>query len=410
MARSKIATLIAACLMWTTAATPSVSQVSDDVVRIGVLNDMSGPYADITGRSSLIAVQMAVEDFGGSVLGRKIEVISADHQNKPDVGSAIVRRWYDEGGVDIVVGLGASSVALAVRAYAREKGRLDIATSSGTSDLTGTACSPTGFHWMHDTYALAKTLATAAVRNGGTSWFFVTADYSFGHVLERDAARFVEAAGGTVVGRVRAPINSSDFSSFLLQAQASGARIIGLANGGNDTINAIKTAREFGIVGGRGNQSLASLLLMITDVHALGLDAAQGMLLSEGFYWDQSDETRGFATRFFARRNLMPNMMNAADYSATMHYLKAVQAAGTDEPRAVAAAMRSLPINDATLRNGRIRSDGRVERDMYLFRVKKPGESRGPWDLYEQVATVPFADAFRPLSEGGCPTAAASRQ
>ncbi len=409
MAKLKLATLITACLLWAAAATPSASQVSDDTVRIGVLNDMSGPYADITGRSSLIAVQMAVEDFGGTVLGRKIEVLSADHQNKPDVGSAIVRRWYDEGGVDVVVGLGASSVALAVRAYAREKGKLDIATSSGSSDLTGTACSPTGFHWMHDTYALAKTLATAAVRNGGTSWFFVTADYSFGHVLERDAARFVEAAGGNVVGRVRAPINSTDFSSFLLQAQASGARIIGLANGGNDTINTIKTAREFGIVGGRGNQSLASLLLMITDVHALGLEAAQGMLLSEGFYWDQSDEARAFSTRFLARRNLMPNMMNAADYSATLHYLKAVQAAGTDEPRAVAAAMRSLPINDATLTNGRIRSDGRVERDMYLFRVKKPGESRSAWDLYERVATVPFAEAFRPLSEGGCPTAAASR-
>ncbi|MGQ3353151.1 MAG: ABC transporter substrate-binding protein [Phreatobacter sp.] len=409
MPRPKLAPLIAACLLWAAAATPALSQVSDEAVRIGVLNDMSGPYADITGRSSLIAVQMAVEDFGGTVLGRKIEVLSADHQNKPDVGSAIVRRWYDERGVDVVVGLGASSVALAVRSYTREMGKLDIATSSGSSDLTGTACSPTGFHWMHDTYALAKTLATAAVRNGGNSWFFVTADYSFGHVLERDAARFVEAAGGTVLGRVRAPINSTDFSSFLLQAQASGARIIGLANGGNDTINTIKTAREFGIVGGRGNQSLASLLLMITDVHALGLEAAQGMLLTEGFYWDQSDEARAFSQRFLARRNLMPNMMNAADYSATLHYLKAVQAAGTDEPRAVAAAMRSLPINDATLKNGRIRSDGRVERDMYLFRVKAPGQSRSPWDLYEQVATVAFADAFRPLSEGGCPTAVTSR-
>jgi branched-chain amino acid transport system substrate-binding protein len=405
---SKLTTLIAACLIGAATPAPSAAQISDDTVRIGVLNDMSGPYADITGQSSLIAVQMAVEDFGGTVLGRKIEVLSADHQNKPDIGSAIIRRWYEQGGVDIVVGLGASSVALAVRSYTRERGKLDIATSSGSSDLTGTACSPTGFHWMHDTYALAKALATATVRSGGTSWFFVTADYSFGHVLERDAARFVEAAGGSVMGRVRAPINSTDFSSFLLQAQSSGARIIGLANGGNDTINTIKTAREFGIVGGRGNQSLASLLLMITDVHSLGLDTAQGMLLSEGFYWNQSDETRAFSTRFFARRNLMPNMMNAADYSATLHYLKAVQAAGTDEPQAVASAMRRLPINDATLSNGRIRSDGRVERDMYLFRVKKPSESRSAWDLYEQVATVPFADAFRPLSEGGCPLAAAS--
>jgi branched-chain amino acid transport system substrate-binding protein len=409
MFRSKIAAMIVATALGTAAPGPLAAQISDDVVRIGVLNDMSGPYADITGRSSLIAVQMAVEDFGGTVLGRKIEVLSADHQNKPDVGSAIARRWYDETGVDLVMGLGASSVALAVRAYAREKGKLDIATSSGSSDLTGPACSPTGFHWMHDTYALAKTLATAAVRNGGTSWFFVTADYSFGHVLERDAARFVEAAGGSVVGRVRAPINSTDFSSFLLQAQASGARVIGLANGGNDTINTIKTAREFGMAGGRGNQSLASLLMMITDVHALGLEAAQGMLLSEGFYWDQNDDTRAFSARFLARRNLMPNMMNAADYSAALHYLKAVQAAGTDEPRAVAAAMRSLPINDATLKNGRIRSDGRVERDMYLFRVKTPSGSRSAWDLYEQVAIVPFAEAFRPLAEGGCPIAVTSR-
>lgn len=408
MTPSKFATLVAACLVWAHAATPSVAQFSGDTVKIGVLNDMSGPYADITGQSSLIAVQMAAEEFGGSVLGRKIEVIAADHQNKPDVGSAIARRWYDQDGVDVVVGLGASSVALAVRSYAREKGKLDIATSSGSSDLTGTACSPTGFHWMHDTYALAKTLATATVKSGGSSWFFVTADYSFGHVLERDAARFVEAAGGRVIGRVRAPINSTDFSSYLLQAQASGAKIIGMANGGNDTINTVKTAREFGLVGGATQQRLASLLVMITDVHALGLEAAQGMLLTEGFYWDQTDETRGFANRFLARRKLMPNMMNAADYSATLHYLKAVQSAGTDEPVAVAAAMRSLPINDATLKNGKIRSDGRVERDMYLFRVKTPSESRGAWDLYEQIATVPFGDAFRPLSEGGCALAAAA--
>lgn len=407
MSPSKLATCVAACLAVVAVTSPSRAQLSDDRVKIGVLNDMSGPYADITGQSSLIAVQMAVEDFGGEVLGRKVEVVAADHQNKPDVGAAIARRWYDQDGVDVVVGLGASSVALAVRSYARERGKLDIATSSGSSDLTGPACSPTGFHWMHDTYALAKTLATATVRNGGKSWYFVTADYSFGHVLERDAARFVEEAGGQVAGRVRAPINSTDFSSYLLQAQASGAQIIGLANGGNDTINSVKTAREFGIVGGTGKQSLASLLMMITDVHALGLESAQGMLLSEGFYWDQSDETRAFANRFLARRKLMPNMMNAADYSATLHYLKAVKESGTDEPKAVAAAMRRIPISDATLKNGRIRADGRVERDMYLFRVKKPGDSRSAWDLYEQVSTVPFAEAFRPVSEGGCSLTAA---
>jgi branched-chain amino acid transport system substrate-binding protein len=309
--------------------------------------------------------------------------------------------------VDVIVGVGASSVALAVRSYARDKGRLDIMTSTGSSDLTGVACSPTGFHWMHDTYALAKTLATATVKNGGSTWFFVTADYSFGHVLEQDASRFVTEAGGRVLGKVRAPINSADFSSYLLQAQSSEAKIIALANGGNDTVNVIKTAREFGIVGGASSQTLASLLLMITDVHALGSEAAQGMLLSEGFYWDRTDEARSFSTRFLARRKLMPNMMNAADYSAALHFLKSVQAAGTDEPRAVAAAMRSLPINDMTIKNGKIRADGRVERDMYLFRVKKPSEVRSEWDLYEQVGTVPFAEAFRPLSEDNCPMVAA---
>ena len=406
MPMRKVAAFVVSSLAWLAMAVPSQAQLSGDAVKIGVLNDMSGPSADITGASSVAAVQMAVEDFGGSVLGRKIEVIAADHQNKADVGASIARRWYDQDGVDVIIGLGASSVALAVRSYARDNGKLDIATSSGSSDLTGTACSPTGFHWMHDTYALAKTIATASVKNGGTSWFFVTADYSFGHALERDAARFVEQAGGRVLGSVRHPINSTDFSSYLLQAQSSGAKIIGLANGGNDTVKSVKTAREFGIVGGSGGQSLASLLLMITDVHALGLPAAQGMLLSEGFYWDQSDEARAFSQRFFARRKVMPNMMNAGDYGATLHYLKAVQAAGTDEPKAVAAAMRRIPINDPTLKDGHIRSDGRVERDMYLFRVKTPAESHGEWDLYEKVATVPFKDAFRPLAEGGCPTAA----
>ena len=406
MPMRKVAAFVVSSLAWLAMAVPSQAQLSGDAVTLGVLNDMSGPSADITGASSVAAVQMAVEDFGGSVLGRKIEVIAADHQNKADVGASIARRWYDQDGVDVIIGLGASSVALAVRSYARDNGKLDIATSSGSSDLTGTACSPTGFHWMHDTYALAKTIATASVKNGGTSWFFVTADYSFGHALERDAARFVEQAGGRVLGSVRHPINSTDFSSYLLQAQSSGAKIIGLANGGNDTVKSVKTAREFGIVGGSGGQSLASLLLMITDVHALGLPAAQGMLLSEGFYWDQSDEARAFSQRFFARRKVMPNMMNAGDYGATLHYLKAVQAAGTDEPKAVAAAMRRIPINDPTLKDGHIRSDGRVERDMYLFRVKTPAESHGEWDLYEKVATVPFKDAFRPLAEGGCPTAA----
>ncbi len=378
------------------------AQASGSGVTIGVLNDMSGPYADITGRSSLLAVQMAVEDFGGTVLGRKIEVVSADHMNKPDVGSAIARKWYDQDGVDAVIGVGSSSVALTVRSYTREKGKLDIYTTTGTSDLTGSACSPTGFHWMHDTYALAKVIATAGIRSGGDTWYLMAADYTFGHVLKDDVSRFVNAAGGRILGSVYHPINSSDFSSFLLQAQSSGAKIIGLANAGTDLINTVKTAREFGIVGGRSKQNFAALLLMITDVKALGLDVAQGLLLTEGFYWDQTDDSRAWSKRFFERRKLMPNQMNAGDYSSALHYLKGVQAAGTADPSAVAAAMRKLPINDATLRNGKIRADGRVERDMYLFRVKTPSESKSDWDLYDLVGTVPFNEAFRPLSEGGC--------
>ena len=403
MARLRFRVLaLAALLLSVIAAVSAQAQSSGGAVKIGVLNDMSGPYADITGRSSLLAVQMAVEDFGGAVLGRKIEVVSADHQNKPDLGLATARQWYDQEDVGVIIGVGSSAVALAMRSYAREHGRIDIYTTTGTSDLTGSACSPTGFHWMHDTYALAKVIATAGIRNGGDTWYILAADYAFGHILERDVTRFVTDAGGRVLGSVRHPVNSSDFSSFLLQAQASGAKIIALANGGADLVNSVKTAREFGIIGDGSKQSLAVLLLMITDVKAIGLAAAQGLLLTEGFYWDRTDDSRAWSKRFFARRGLMPNQMNAADYSAALHYLKAVQAAGTDEPKAVVAAMRRLPINDFTLSNGRIRSDGRVERDMYLFRVKKPSESKSEWDLYDLVATVPFNDAFRPLSEGGC--------
>lgn len=385
-------------------ASQAGAQFSDDTVRIGVLNDMSGPYADITGQSSLLAVQMAVEDFGGQVLGRKIEVVSADHQNKTDLGSAIARRWYAQDGVDAIIGVGSSSVALAIRAYAGDHGKIDIYTTTGTSDLTGSACSPTGFHWMHDTYALAKVIAKAGVRSGGDTWFLMAADYAFGHILQKDVTQFVTEAGGRIAGSVRHPINSNDFSSYLLQAQASGAKIIGLANGGADLVNTIKTAREFGVTGGNSKQKIAGLLVMITDVKALGLDLAQDTLLTEAFYWDRTDETRAWSKRFFERRKLMPNQMNAGDYSSALHYLKAVQAAGTDDPKAVATAMKNLPINDFTLRNGKIRSDGRVERDMYLFRVKKPGESKSDWDLYDLVATVPFDEAFRPLAEGGCPT------
>jgi branched-chain amino acid transport system substrate-binding protein len=389
------------------AAKPAEAQLSGDVVKIGVLNDMSGPYAEITGQSSVTAVQMAIDEFGGTVLGKKIELLLADHQNKPDIGAQIARRWLDQDGVDVIVGLGASSVALAVRSLTRDKGKLDIATSTGTSDLTGSACSPTGFHWMHDTYALANTVGTAIVKSGGANWFFITADYAFGYALERDGSRFVESAGGKVIGKVRAPINSADFSSFLLHAQGSKATVVAFANAGADLINTIKQAREFGM--STGGQRLASFLLMINEVHALGLDAAQGMLLAEGFYWDQSEEARSWSRRFFERRKLMPNMMNAGDYSATLHYLKAVKAAGTDDAKAVAAKMREIPIEDPMTKHGRIRPDGRVERDMYLFRVKAPAESKGPWDYYSLVASIPADQAFRPLAEGGCPLVSTGR-
>jgi branched-chain amino acid transport system substrate-binding protein len=389
------------------ASEPAAAQSSADTLKIGVLNDMSGPYAEITGQQSVTAVQMAIEDFGGTVLGRKIEVLVADHQNKPDVGASIARRWLDQDGVDVIVGLGASSVALAVRSLTREKGKLDIATSTGTSDMTGPACSPTGFHWMHDTYALANTVGTAIVKSGGTNWFFITADYAFGHALERDASRFVEGAGGKVTGKVRVPINTADFSSFLLHAQGSKASVIAFANAGADLINSVKQAREFGL--STGSQRLASFLLMINEVNALGLDVAQGMLLAEGFYWDQSDEARRWSQRFFERRKLMPNMMNAGDYSATLHYLKAVKAAGTAEARAVAEKMRELPIDDPMTKQGRIRPDGRVEREMYLFRVKAPAESKSPWDYYSLVATIPASQAFRPMTEGNCPLVSATR-
>jgi branched-chain amino acid transport system substrate-binding protein len=399
---------VSASLLSAILVSSAQAQISNDVVKIGVLNDMSGPYADITGASSLLAVQMAVEDHGGTVLGKRIEVVSADHQNKPDLGSAIARKWYDQEGVDAIIGVGSSSVALAIRSYARDKGKLDIYTTTGTSDLTGVACSPTGFHWMHDTYSLAKTIATAGVQSEGSSWYLLVADYAFGHILERDVSRFVKEAGGQMKGSVRHPVNTADFSSFLLQAQTSGAKVIGLANAGADLINTVKTAREFGIVGGGSPQKFATLLLQITDVKSLGLDLAQDLLLTEAFYWDLTDESRAWSKRFLERRKLMPNQMNAGDYGSARHFLKAVEAAGTDEPTAVAAAMRKLPINDPSIKDGKIRSDGRVERDMYLFRVKKPSTSKSEWDLYDLVSTVPFKDAFRPLSEGGCPMRAAN--
>ncbi|HLG46937.1 MAG TPA: ABC transporter substrate-binding protein [Reyranella sp.] len=368
-------------------------------LKIGMLAGLSGVYGDLT-QGNVEAMQLAIEDVGGKVLGRPIEIVSADHQNKPDIGAAIARKWYDEG-IGMITGVDTSSVALAVRKVAQEKHQIDLNVGAGTADLTGPACSETGAHWVFDTYALAHVTGSAVVKSGGDSWFFVTADYAFGKSLEDETAAVVKAAGGKVVGDVKHPISTQDFSSFMLQAQASKAKIIGLANAGMDTVNSIKQAAEFGIVA--GGQKLAALLMFANDVKSLTLPVAQGLVLTEAFYWDQNDETRAWTKRFRAKRDKIPNMTIAGTYSATLHYLKAVQAAGTDEPKAVMAKMREMPINDVMTKNGKLREDGRVIRDLYLFQVKAPAESKGPDDIYKLIATVPGDQAFRPLKDGHCP-------
>ncbi|MEE7462848.1 ABC transporter permease [Methylobacterium fujisawaense] len=370
-------------------------------VRVGVLEDMSGYYADITGFGSALAARMAVEDFGGKVLGRPIEVLTGDHQNKADIGSSIARRWYESDKVGLVTGLGNSAVALAVRAIAASRGQIDVVASGAVSDLTGKACSPTGFHWTYDSYSLAKTTARAVVLSGGKSWFFLTANYAYGHAAQRESTRFVEEAGGTVKGSVLMPPNTADFSSFLLQAQGSKAQVIGIAAAGSDMSNIVKQAGEFGLVA--GGQNMAGLVVFITDVNALGLKAAQGLYLTEAFYWDLDDRTRAWSNRFFAERRVMPTMAQAGVYGAVLHYLKAVQAAGTDDPRSVAVKMHELPVDDFWSRGVKIREDGRVMRPMHLFQVKDPSDSKAPWDYYRLVSTVTAEEAFRPMVEGECP-------
>lgn len=377
------------------------AQVSDDIVKIGVLDGLSGPYADLQGPGDVVAARMAVEDFGGKVLGKPVEVVAGDLQHKVDVGSTIARRWYDQEKVDAIFGLGDSAVALAVQDITREKDRINIVIAAGTPALTGKNCSPNGIHWTYDNYAIPRATALATLKDGGNTWFFITADYAFGQSLEESTRRVVEGSGGKVVGGVRAPINTTDFSSFILQAQASGAKVIGLANAGADMTNTMKQLVEFGVAGNR--QRPVGLLVTLTDVHSLGLKAAQGLTFTEAFYWDQTPETRAFSKRFQAIHGKPPTMMQASMYGAVMHYLKAVQAAGTDSTKPVLAKMKATPINDFMTKNGEVRADGRVIRDLYLFRVKKPEESKGEWDLLEQVATIPGKDAFRPMSEGGCP-------
>ena len=383
-------------------AAASAQQVSDDIVRVGVLTDMTGPYADFAGPGSVVAARLAVEDHGGRALGRPVEVIFADHQNKPDVGGATARRWIDTDRVDMIIDMPNSAVALAVQQIGRERNRVIINTSAASTELTGRQCSPVGFHWVSDSYALSTGTTRAVMEQGGRSWFFMTVDYEGGYALERASEAAVRAAGGTVAGRARHPLNTPDFSSFLLQAQASRAQVVGLANAGTDTVNAIKQAAEFGLM--RRGQRLVGMFVNITDVRALGLAAAAGVVTTEAWYWDQNDETRAFARRFAERhRGAMPTQYQAGIYSAVRHYLRAIEAAGTDAGPAVAAKMRELPVNDMFARNGRVREDGRHVHDMLLVEAKRPEDSRSEWDLYRILATIPADQAFRPLAEGGCP-------
>jgi branched-chain amino acid transport system substrate-binding protein len=377
------------------------AQISDEVVKIGVLSDMSSLYSDSTGPGSLIAAQMAAADFNGQVKGKPIEVISADHQNKPDIGSNVARQWYDTGKVDVIVDVPTSSVALAVQQITKDKNRVLLMSGTAASDLTGPACSPNGIHWTYDTYALGKVAGKAMVARGEDTWFFITVDYVFGHSLERDTASVVKASGGQVLGAVRVPLNTQDFSSFLLQALASKAKVVGLANTGGDMQNAIKQASEFGLQA--GGRKLAALLFEVTDANSLGLRAAQGMIVAAGFYWDMDEGTRAFSQRFMQRAKHMPTMFQAGVYSALTHYLKAIDATGTDEAKAVVTRMKATPVNDFFAKNGRIREDGRMVHDMYLMQLKSPAESTGPWDFYKLLTTVPGDQAFRPLDEGGCP-------
>jgi branched-chain amino acid transport system substrate-binding protein len=394
-----VSVLAAVCL----GAPAAQAQISDDVVRIGVLNDQSSLYADAGGPGTVIAARMAVEDAGGAVLGKPVEIVFADHQNKADIGANIARQWFDTGGVDMAIGFDNSAVALAVEQLAAEHNRIAIAGAVGSTAFTGKSCTPTEASWIYDSYALTTSLARSLVAEGQDSWFFITVDYAFGHSLEADATSAVKAAGGKVLGSVRHPLNTSDFSSYLLQAQASGAKVVAFANGGGDMINATKQANEFGL---SKNQTMVSLLVTIADVHSMELKAAQGLKFVTAFYWDRNEETRAWSKRFFARQGRMPTMAQASAYSAVRHYIGAIAAAGTDEAKAVMAKMREMPVNDFYARNGRLREDGRLVHDMYFAQVKKPSESTGPWDYYNMLGVIPGDQAFRSLADGGCPLVA----
>ena len=404
MKRKLLSTLIAS--LGLAGAGLANAQISGNVVKIGVLNDMSGVYADIGGPGSVVAAKMAVEDYlKSSKSSLKVEVVSADHQNKPDVGSSIARKWYDSDGVDMIVDVPTSSVGLAINQVTKEKGKAYVNTGSATSDLTGKDCSPNTVHWLYDTWMLAHGTGSAVVKSGGDTWYFLTADYAFGHALERDTSEVVKASGGKILGSVKVPLNTQDFSSFLLQAQSSKAKIIGLANAGGDTINSIKQAAEFGIV--KGGQKLAGLLVFLPDVHGLGLNTAQGLQITESWYWDLNDASRAFAKRFAAQHGgKYPSSDHAGVYAGVLHYLKAVDAAKTDDGTKVVAKMKELPTDDPLFGKGSIRADGRKLHPAYLFEVKKPSESKAPFDYYKVLQTIPADKAFRPIDQGNCPLVA----
>ena len=392
--------LMASMAILLASSTAALADVSDGKVKIGILNDQSGVYADFGGKWSYEAARMAVEDFGGKAAGAEVEVITADHQNKADIASNIARQWYDTEQVDSIMELTSSSVGLAVQALSKEKKKITINTGAATTELTGKQCSPYGFHWAYDTHSLAVGTGGALVKQGGDSWFFLTADYAFGYSLEENTSNFVKESGGSVAGAVRHPLATTDYSSFLLQAQSSGAKVIGLANAGLDTSNAIKQAAEFGIVA--GGQRLAALLFTLAEVHGLGLEAAQGLTLTEGFYWNRDEESAKFGQRFFERTGRMPNMVHAGTYSAVTQYLKAIDKAGTDDADAVAKALHEMPVNDVFAQNGTVAANGRMIHDMYLLEVKKPGESDIAWDYFKVLATIPGKEAFIDPAKSGC--------
>lgn len=392
---------VAGALMGALLPFAAAAQLSGDAVKIGVLTDMVGVTADITGRGSLVAAQMAIREIGGSVLGKQVQIVSADHQHRADVGVSIARRWFDVDGVDAVFDVPNSSVALALQSLAREKKRIVMYSGAGTTALTNEQCSPYGFHWTYDTFAVSRGTAAAVVAAGGDSWYIVASDYAFGHQLQADTTDVVTAAGGRVVGSVRHPLNAQDFSSYLLRAQASRAKIVALANAGGDTTNAMKQAGEFGLA--RGGQSLAAMIFFLQDVHSLGLAATQGTYLTTASYWDTNDATRAWSREFMAQTGMMPSMLHAGVYGSVRHYLKAVARAGSDDADKVAAAMREIPIDDVFSENATIRPDGRVARTMRLARVKKPEDSKGPWDYFEIVRNIPPQETVWPLADSKCP-------